>query len=83
MPRLAGDDAGQAPDPDLERMLREIAAKRLDTPRLAPARRRRAGPRGSRTTTSWTRRARERFEALVDRLRGAMLDRLARAWPTR
>ena len=39
-----GRRRGASRDPDLERMLREIAAKRLDTPRLAAARRRRAGP---------------------------------------
>ena len=69
-------DRPQAPDPDLDRMLREIAAKRLDTLDSLPPD---VGARVRRLQDYdfMDQDARERFEALVDRLRGAMLDRLS------
>ena len=72
--RRPDDGPTRRPTPSCERMLRDVAAKRLDSstrcrPTSAP------DPRGSRTTTSWTGDARERFETLVERLREQMLDR--------
>ena len=70
------DEAGNRADPALERMLREIAAKRLDTldglPPDVGAR-----IRGLQDYDFMDPSARERFEALVDRLRGSVLDRLS------
>ena len=67
----------QAPDPDLERMLREIAAKRLDTPRLAAARRRRAGPPAPGLRLHGRRRARSGSRRWSTASAAAMLDRLS------
>ena len=70
------DAEGKRADPALERMLREIAAKRLDTlDALAPD----VGARirGLQDYDFMDPSARERFDALVDRLRGTMLDRLS------
>jgi uncharacterized protein with von Willebrand factor type A (vWA) domain len=63
-------------DPDLERMLREIAAKRLDTLDSLPPD---VGARIRRLQDYdfMDAGARERFEGLVDRLRGSVLDRLS------
>ncbi|HEY6571100.1 MAG TPA: hypothetical protein VIZ22_12460 [Candidatus Limnocylindrales bacterium] len=70
------DAEGNRADPELERMLREIAAKRLDTLDALPpdvgARIRGLGDYDFMDPS-----ARERFEALVDRLRGSVLDRLS------
>ena len=70
------DAEGNRADPALERMLREIAAKRLDTLDALPpdvgARIRGLGDYDFMDPS-----ARERFEALVDRLRGTVLDRLS------
>ncbi|HEY4228394.1 MAG TPA: hypothetical protein VGM49_08640 [Candidatus Limnocylindrales bacterium] len=62
-------------DPELERMLRSIAAKRLDTLDSLPPD---VGARirGLQDYDFMDPAARERFEALVDRLRGSMLDRM-------
>ena len=71
-----GDGGAQATDPDLERMLRSIAAKRLDTLDALPPD---VGARirGLQDYDFMDPSARERFEALVDRLRGTMLDRMS------
>ena len=71
-----GVGEAQATDPELERMLRSIAAKRLDTlDSLSPD----VGARirGLQDYDFMDSSARERFEALVDRLRGSMLDRMS------
>ena len=72
-----GDPAQGAPDPQLQRMLRSIAAKRLDGLDALPpdvgAR-----VRALQNYDFLDPDARERFEALVDRLRASMLDRLSR-----
>ena len=72
----AGDDEAAAPDPDLERMLREIAARRLDTLDSLPPD---VGARIRRLQDYdfMDGDARQRFEDLVDRLRGSVLDRLS------
>ncbi len=70
------DAAGNRADPALERMLREIAAKRLDTLDALPPD---VGARirGLQDYDFMDPSARERFDALVDRLRGTVLDRLS------
>jgi uncharacterized protein with von Willebrand factor type A (vWA) domain len=72
----AGDDDVAVPDPDLERMLREIAARRLDTLDSLPPD---VGARIRRLQDYdfMDGAARQRFEDLVDRLRGSVLDRLS------
>jgi uncharacterized protein with von Willebrand factor type A (vWA) domain len=63
-------------EPELDRMLREIAARKLDTLDALPPD---VGAR-IRTLQEYDfldQDARERFEALVDRLRGTVLDRLS------
>ena len=70
------DAEGNRVDPELERMLREIAAKRLDTLDALPPD---VGARirDLQDYDFMDPSARERFEALVDRLRGSVLDRLS------
>ena len=72
----AGDDDATAQDPDLERMLREIAARRLDTLDSLPPD---VGARIRRLQDYdfMDGDARQRFEDLVDRLRGSVLDSLS------
>ncbi len=73
----AAEQAGSGPDdPDLERMLREVAARKLDTLDALPP------DVGARIRTLqdyefMDQDARERFEALLDRLRSTVLDRLS------
>ena len=73
----AATGAEGAPDPELQRMLRNIAAKRLDGLDALPpdvgAR-----VRALQDYDFLDGEARQRFESLVDRLRASMLDRLSK-----
>ena len=65
------------PDPELQRMLRSIAAKRLDGLDALPADVG-ARVRALQDYDFLDPEARQRFDALVDRLRASMLDRLSK-----
>ena len=77
MPGAEGNDAdGGAPDPELQAMLRSIAAKRLDSLDSLPpdvgAR-----VRALQDYDFLDGDARQRFDELVDKLRSSMLDRMS------